>query len=601
MMMMMMMMIMVVVDGHLMFTTTLTRHGTRSPNPVVTDVCPGLYETTTQIINAFGAAPGHLTQRGIGSMRKVGKMIRTNYIEGANPFMPPTYTNAGNLWSFRAIQKHRHLTSAASIGQGIFPGQPIAIFSEPQVVDNLLATPPGACASETRESALKWLRNRGEAFFREPDRMNLVHKLNRLCANSNNPEPLEKPYEVSTVIENRIQEKRAEKTLNLQGHNNEKGLIPLQSIPGNPHPVVQDICDLLNFMHDQELPRSKNMGTLRKQCTAVSLSMMNARLYSDDDTIARFCGLFPSSIYASMLQSLNHLDHVILHRKNEKDPDYNQEPRFLIYVASRELLYALSHYFGITFERVKGKPEGYIMPGTTLVWELHIHDHGMRDNIRNVLESKDGIDAKTFETVRSLLRPENAFVRTYYFYPSMHDASDRVQVALKACASKTMDCPLLKFGDIVTRWTRRVGPLPKLCPIDDKNEGEKKLSKKEEKNEKKAAKKIEKAKLKTFRQDESVLRDEAREYDRVFCGRNENEGKDWTDDKDLVNAFCTACEDQSERCDYGVDVTRTKSTDEKVSAPRSSRIATTAPRFVPTFLCVVLFSAVAATGLYYSS
>ena len=149
--------------------------------------------------------------------------------------------------------------------------------------------------------------------------------------------------------------------LNLTSHGKfdrkkQGGLISLQSIPGNPHPVIQDVCDLLNFMHDQYL--GKNLGLIRKECTAVSLSFMNARMYSDDDTIARFCGLFPSSIYASMVQSLRHLDHVMLRRNKDKDPDYNQKPKFLVYVASRELLYALSHYFGIHFQSVEGKPEG---------------------------------------------------------------------------------------------------------------------------------------------------------------------------------------------------------------------------------------------------
>ena len=37
----------------------------------------------------------------------------------------------------------------------------------------------------------------------------------------------------------------------------------------------------------------------------------------------------------------------------------------------------------------------------------------------------------------------NAFVRTYYFYPSMHDSSERIQVKLEACSGvKGMDCPL---------------------------------------------------------------------------------------------------------------------------------------------------------------
>ena len=41
------------ISSHLLFTTTLTRHGTRAPNPVVIDVCPGLYKTTTEIVDAY--------------------------------------------------------------------------------------------------------------------------------------------------------------------------------------------------------------------------------------------------------------------------------------------------------------------------------------------------------------------------------------------------------------------------------------------------------------------------------------------------------------------------------------------------------------------
>ena len=97
----------------------------------------------------------------------------------------------------------------------------------------------------------------------------------------------------------------------------------------------------------------------------------------------------------------------------------------------------------------------------------------------------------------------------------------------------------------------------------------------------------------TLRKDEIMLREEAREYDRIFCGR-EKEGKDWTDDKALLRTFCAACEDQSERCDNNVrggDVTKIK----------TSGIPNTAPHFIPTFLGILLFSLVVAFGLYYSS
>ena len=183
-------------------------------------------------------------------------------------------------------------------------------------------------------------------------------------------------------------------------------------------------------------------------------------------------------------------------------------------------------------------------------------------------------------------------MRTYYFYPSMHDSSERIQVKLGACYGvKGMDCPLEKFGDIVTRWTSRVGTLQKLCPDEEKMKEDKKLSKKEEKNEKKGVKKMEKARLKTLRKDEVILRKEAREYDRVFCGREEK-GKDWTEDKALIRTFCTACKDQSERCEDGAG---------DVRSIKVTKVPNTAPHFIPTFLGITLFSAVVAFGLYYSS
>ena len=43
-MMMFLLLVMVMIEmisSHLLLTTTLTRHGTRAPNPVVIDVCPG--------------------------------------------------------------------------------------------------------------------------------------------------------------------------------------------------------------------------------------------------------------------------------------------------------------------------------------------------------------------------------------------------------------------------------------------------------------------------------------------------------------------------------------------------------------------------------
>ena len=92
---------------------------------------------------------------------------------------------------------------------------------------------------------------------------------------------------------------------------------------------------------------------------------------------------------------------------------------------------------------------------------------------------------------------------------------------------------------------------------------------------------------------------EALQYEKLFCGKSTTSQRDWTSDKGLVKAFCTACEDQYNICDDDNhdedEVTRGSNT-----AISPVMDITTSPAFIPRFLCVVLFSGFVAVALYIS-
>lgn len=569
----------------LLMTTSLTRHGTRAPNIVVTDACPGLYDSTTAIVSAFGAAPGHLTQRGIEAMRKVGRWIRKEYIDDEK-FVPDRYTYWGNLWTFRAIQEHRHLTSAAAIAQGIFPGQPVAIFSEPKVVDNLLATPPAACASETRDHAVKWLSHEGKTFFStQPGSKTVLEKIDRVCKRS-----MTNPVELSTVLENQVAERKNDH------------FVPAR-VPGNPHPVFQDLTDLFNFMHDQSIvPKAYQdnpdaFSTLRRQCTDISLAMMQKRMFEDPATMTRFCGQFPSSLHRSMVEKLSHARRVLATRGN--DPDYNMQPKFYVYVSSRELLYALSHYFGIRFKSIRGKPEGYIMAGTTLVWELHVRDQGL---LASVLSDQGTASNQDILAAQRLLVPENAFVRVYSYYPSMDETTsfdtgevEKVRMLMKMDKCDT-NCPLNTFGSIVNDWTRKVGTFDSLCPVKH-HDGEDRHVKKNEKDDKKVVKKEEKAHKKEREHDEHVFAKDVKEYVRLNCERSATSTESWVMNKADVTSFCEVCVENAPQCE-GI-LSKTSSSSAHHANPSGGATTTQhSVRLYPMLFVLALILAAVSLSVY---
>ena len=94
------------------------------------------------------------------------------------------------------------------------------------------------------------------------------------------------------------------------------------------------------------------------------------------------------------------------------------------------MLYALANYYGFHFQ-IPGEPDGFIMPGTSIIWELHVPDNS------------DG----------------EAFVMAFYNYPT--STSGRVLLNMTNCPAR---CPLSKFLDIHNRRVSKLGGFLKLCP-----------------------------------------------------------------------------------------------------------------------------------------
>ena len=113
------------VAGELVFVQALMRHGTRAPNDGVVKVCPNAFSafsaeeiSAEEIVEHFGAPPGHLTDVGVGTCLDAGAMIRQMYMPS---FMSETYSAEAEQWRIEAKSNYRHLMSANALAQGIPP------------------------------------------------------------------------------------------------------------------------------------------------------------------------------------------------------------------------------------------------------------------------------------------------------------------------------------------------------------------------------------------------------------------------------------------------------------------------------------------------
>jgi len=177
------------IEKQLLMVTTLTRHGSRSPDKILATVsCKPLFEkvhpheTMTQtFVNKFGTIPGELTQFGEKQMDEVGAFIKKRYGKDDLGFVDTdNYLQKTKDWEFVARAGSRQQRSMMAISQGIFPGTSVPISVTDRKSDAVLGGPAPQCGKLTAKMIVDWHATRGKELVKA-SYFGAVEPFEKLC------------------------------------------------------------------------------------------------------------------------------------------------------------------------------------------------------------------------------------------------------------------------------------------------------------------------------------------------------------------------------------------------------------------------------------
>lgn len=141
---------------------------------------------------------------------------------------------------------------------------------------------------------------------------------------------------------------------------------PLAAYPpvGHKRPELQYVVDTLNFMQTEGIPLPPSITPeIRWDGKVLALNtMLNASAYLN-------CSAYPRALLEEVQEAMSEF-------RGTRSKLYEKPlPKFLIDVSSREMFYSLTHkhIYGFQF-KIPGQPEGLIVPGTSIFWEMHVPD-----------------------------------------------------------------------------------------------------------------------------------------------------------------------------------------------------------------------------------
>jgi hypothetical protein len=286
--------------------------------------------------------------------------VGVQYIE-VDRLMGSSYTPDSVEWWFQARGESRHQQSVAAItdalfppGSGLdtFPGrrQPIPYFSWDKGLDPVLH-PPKLCQAARYRDDARWTATKGAQTV--ANNLEKVRTISRICG-----------YDILSAR--------------------------------TPSAALKDIADGFGFLTYEGLeiksktthaadPPPRGHGTesltscavsavllcvrsgmsdwssVSKMITQFSYDMFVDRLFGTPEQATYWAGDYPRNVAARMLQMVN-----------RRFDDRGDPPRkFLLYTASRELLFGLSFFFGLDLHVPDpNTPTGAMPPGDAIVFEL---------------------------------------------------------------------------------------------------------------------------------------------------------------------------------------------------------------------------------------
>ncbi|KAG7384587.1 hypothetical protein PHYPSEUDO_002487 [Phytophthora pseudosyringae] len=311
-------------DSELVMLISLSRHGSRAPNPTVKTHCPN----NVHNVEAYAVPLEQLTERGMEQMEKVGKHIREVYVT-EKAFLSPTFNGPEDDPNFegyfRADAANRCGQSAVSMGYGLYPEgtgpdgyprQPIPVYM--QLFENEHDfTANGPCWPVI--SGNNKVYTKGRAAVAIEQHKETLEALADICGK-----------EFYTGID--------------------------------PVTAIKDVNDMFLFDQDEGLDPAPGLTPeLMTDVSGLAFQHLIERLYTTPTQITVAIGGFPQLLVQNLREGAS--------------PNRNPEsPKYLSYHGHRELMHGLGFMMGMKFN-FEGLPQYNgstpLHPASTLFFELH--------------------------------------------------------------------------------------------------------------------------------------------------------------------------------------------------------------------------------------
>jgi hypothetical protein len=312
--------------SELVLLVTLSRHGSRAPNPIVKKLCPNNLPN----MEAYEVPPEQLTERGMEQLEATGRHIRDVYVTQKG-FLASSFNGRSHEHFeayFRADAANRCGQSAMALGFGLYPDgtgpkgygkQPIPVYMQLSENEHDF-TAMGPCWNVMQEDGKLYSATRGTQLIQ--DHADVLGQAAEVCGTSF-----------------------------YDGHQGEGAIA-----------AIKDVTDM--FLFDQDADLAPTPGLTREltfQLSKLSFQHLIERLYSTPRQITYVVGGFPQML----LRNLN----------DAAAPNFNPEEatKYYSYHGHRELLHGLGFMMGMKFH-FDGLPEYNgstpLIPGTTVFFEL---------------------------------------------------------------------------------------------------------------------------------------------------------------------------------------------------------------------------------------
>uniref|UniRef100_K3WPW2 Acid phosphatase n=1 Tax=Globisporangium ultimum (strain ATCC 200006 / CBS 805.95 / DAOM BR144) TaxID=431595 RepID=K3WPW2_GLOUD len=314
-------------DAELVLLVSLSRHGSRAPNPTVKKLCPNNIPN----MNSYQVPPEQLTERGMMQMEATGRHIRDVYVTEKG-FLPSSFNGDDHSHFeayFRADAANRCGQSAVSLGYGLYPDgtgpagyskQPIPVYMQLSESEHDF-TANGPCWSVMNEHSKHYTATRGKELFTAHGEA--LDQLAKVC-----------------------------------------GADFYAARPdGGELVAIKDVADMFLFDRDEGLKPTPGLTPeLTDELSQLAFQNLIERLYSTPREITTAIGGFPQLLLRTLI--------------NAAAPDWSRKKatKYFSFHGHRELLHGLGFMMGMKFN-FEGNPafngSTALHPGTTLFFELY--------------------------------------------------------------------------------------------------------------------------------------------------------------------------------------------------------------------------------------